>query len=89
MDITQIFLSITLTTITIFLIVVGFQLTQIFGELRKTLKKTNDIIEGFENGINEISSFLGGFRTFFNILDSVKKRRLLEKLEETIKKRLT
>lgn len=82
MDTTQILLTVTLSVTTIFLIIVGIQVVLLLRELRETLKKTNNIIEGFErvgmgveSGFNEVVGFFSGIKSVFRILDAFKKKR--------------
>lgn len=82
MDITQVLLSVTLTVTTVFLIVIGVQLIFLFKELRIMLRKVNDIVEGFEklgmnveSGFSELLGFFGGLKTFFKVMDAVRKRK--------------
>ncbi len=82
MDITQILLVVTLSVTTIFLVIVGIQVVLLLRELRDTLRRTNNIIEGFErmgmgveSGFNEVVGFLGGVKSVFKILDVFKKKR--------------
>lgn len=82
MDTTQILLAVTLSVTTIFLIIVGVQVVLLLRELRETLKRTNNIIEGFErvgmgveSGFNEVVGFFSGIKSVFRILDTFKKKR--------------
>lgn len=82
MDITQILLAVTLSVTTIFLVIVGIQVVLLLRELRETLRRTNNIIEGFErvgmgveSGFNEMVGFLSGVKGVFRILDAFKKKR--------------
>lgn len=82
MDVTQILLAVTLSVTTIFLVIVGIQVVLLLRELRDTLRRTNNIIEGFErvglgveSGFNEVVGFLGGIKSVFRILDVFKKKR--------------
>lgn len=76
MDTTQLLLTVVLTVTTILLVVVGIQLIFVLKELRKTLKKVNAIIEGFEkvgmsveHGFSELTGFFSGAKTLFKIVD--------------------
>ncbi len=82
MDTTQLLLTVTLTVSTIFLIVVGIQLIFVLRELRRTLKKINNIVEGveklgmgIEHGWNEITGFLAGAKTIFKLTDHLHRKK--------------
>jgi len=79
MDTIQILLLIVLVISTIFLTVVGIQLTLVLFELRKTLNNVNKIIKGFDNigvglqhGIGEATGFINGFKTLLKVIDLYK-----------------
>lgn len=79
MDTIQILLLIVLVISTIFLTVVGIQLTLVLFELRKTLSNVNKIIKGFDSigvglqhGIGEASGFINGFKTVLKVIDLYK-----------------
>lgn len=79
MDTIQILLLIVLVISTIFLTVVGIQLTIVLFELRKTLNNVNKIIKGFDNigvglqhGIGEATGFINGFKTLLKVIDLYK-----------------
>ncbi len=76
MDPTQLLLSVVLTVTTILLIVVGIQLVFVLREIRKTLRKVNEIVDGFEkmgvsleHSFSEMTGFLSGIKTLFKIVD--------------------
>lgn len=76
MDTTQLLLTIILTVSTIFVVIIGIQLILILKELRKSLKKVNNIVDGFESigmglehGLAEIVGFFNGFRVIAKTLD--------------------
>ncbi len=82
MDTTQILLAVTLSVTTIFLVIVGIQVVLLLREIRETLRRTNNIIEGFErvgmgveSGFNEVVGFFSGIKSVFRILDTFKKKR--------------
>ncbi len=79
MDTIQILLLIVLVISTIFLTVVGIQLTLVLFELRKTLNNVNKIIKGFDSigvglqhGIGEATGFINGFKTVIKVIDLYK-----------------
>lgn len=81
-DITQIFLVITLSVTSIVLAFVGYQIFQVFKELRIGLQKVNEIIGSFErlsdsveSGFKEVAGFASGFRSVFKILEIIKSRK--------------
>lgn len=76
MDTTQLLLSVVLTVTTVLLIVVGIQLIFVIREFRRTLRKVNEIIEGFEkigtsfeHSFSELTGFVAGVKTLFKIVD--------------------
>ncbi|OGK09252.1 hypothetical protein A2767_06945 [Candidatus Roizmanbacteria bacterium RIFCSPHIGHO2_01_FULL_35_10] len=76
MDSTQLLLTVVLTVTTILLVVIGIQLVFVLKELRKTLKKVNDIIENFEkmgvsleHSFSELTGFASGLKTIFRVVD--------------------
>ncbi len=82
MDTTQLLLTTTLVVTTIFLIVVGVQLVLVLMELRRTMRRVNSIVDGFErmghgveHGFSEVVGFLGGVKTLFKAADTLTKRR--------------
>ncbi len=79
MDTIQILLLIVLIISTIFLTVVGIQLTLVLFELRKTISSVNKIIKGFDSigvglkhGIGEATGFINGFKTVMKVIDVYK-----------------
>lgn len=85
MDSTQLLLSVVLTVTTVLLVVVGIQLVFVLKELRKTLKKVNEIIENFEkmgvsleHSFSELTGFTSGLKTIFKVVDffHAKKNKL-------------
>ncbi|MBI2641149.1 hypothetical protein HYW87_00960 [Candidatus Roizmanbacteria bacterium] len=82
MDTTQFLLTVVLTVTTILLIIVGIQLIFVLKEIRKTLRKVNTIIEGFESvgtslqhGLSELSGFVSGFKSILKIVDLIHEKR--------------
>ncbi len=82
MDTTQLLLTVTLTMSTIFLIVVGIQLIFVLRELRRTLKKVNNIVEGveklgvgLEQGWKELSGFVMGAKGVFKLIDHFHQKK--------------
>ena len=76
MDTTQLLLATTLIVTTLFLIIVGIQLFFVLRDLRTSINKVNEIIEGFEkvglgmeHGFQEIMGFFAGLKSFFKVLD--------------------
>lgn len=79
MDTIQILLLIVLVISTIFLTVVGIQLTLVLFELRKTLSNINRIVKGFDeigvglkHGLGEATGFINGFKTVMKVIDLYK-----------------
>lgn len=82
MDTTQLLLTVVLTVTTILLVVVGIQLIFLLREVRKTVKKVNSIIEGFEkvggsveHSFNEILGFFAGIKTIFKVVDVIHSKK--------------
>lgn len=82
MDTTQLLLSVTLTITTIILVIVGIQIVFVLKEVRKTLRKINSIIEGFEkiglgfdHGLKEVVGFIMGAKTLFKIADKFHQKK--------------
>jgi|GEM_PF-1027346 len=80
MDTIQILLLIVIIISTVFLTVVGIQLTVVLFELRKTLSNVNKIIKGFDSigvglkhGIGEATGFINGFKTVLKVIDVYKE----------------
>lgn len=76
MDSTQLLLTVVLTVTTILLVVIGIQLIFVLKELRKTLKKVNEIIDNFEkvglsleHSFSELTGFVSGLKTIFKVID--------------------
>lgn len=76
MDTTQILLIVTLGTMTVFAVIIGIQLIQVLGELRKTLRTVNKVIDGFEavglnieHGFGEVAGFVNGVKTIFKVFE--------------------
>ncbi len=79
MDTVQLLLLIVLAIATLFLTIVGIQLTLVLFELKKTLNSVNKIVKGFdtiavglEHGIGEATGFINGFKTFIKVFDLYK-----------------
>lgn len=79
MDTIQILLLIVLVISTLFLTVVGIQLTLVLFELRKTLSNINRIVKGFDeigvglkHGLGEATGFINGFKTVMKVIDLYK-----------------
>lgn len=82
MDTTQLLLTVVLIVTTILLVVIGIQLVFLLKEVRKTVKKVNGIIEGFEkvggsveHGFNEILGFFAGIKTIFKVVDVIHNKK--------------
>lgn len=82
MDTVQILLIIVLVLTTIFLAVVGVQLTLTLIETRKALKNANKIIQGFETtgiqlnkGVTEIGGFVTGFKSVMRLLEVIATKK--------------
>ncbi len=76
MDTTQLLLTVILTITTIILVIVGIQLIFVLRELRKILKRTNGVIDGFEklglsveHGFSEVVGFVAGLKTILKTID--------------------
>lgn len=76
MDTTQLLLTVTLTITTIFLVIIGIQLIFLLREARKTMRKMNSIIEGFEkagllveHGWAEALGFFSGIKSMVKLID--------------------
>jgi hypothetical protein len=67
MDLTEFLLRLTLITVTVFLVVVGVQHTLFFYELRKFIKKINNLTDGVEK------VGLGVFMAFKTIARSIER----------------
>ena len=81
MDTTQFLLTIILSLTTIFLVIVALQLVFLLIELRKILRKVNQIIDNFEkvgvslgHGFEEVLGFLSGFKIVLKIFDLFEKK---------------
>lgn len=86
MDLTQIFLVITLATTTIVLAAVGYQVFQVMREMKNILIKMNHVVGGLErmstsveSGFNEVAGFVGGAKSVFKILEIIKNRKSPDK----------
>jgi hypothetical protein len=82
MDTTQLLLTVVLTVTTILLVIVGIQLIFVLRDLRKTIRKINGIIEGFEkvggsveHGFAEILGFFSGIKTIFKVVDVIHSKK--------------
>ncbi|MBI1862747.1 hypothetical protein HYS00_01365 [Candidatus Microgenomates bacterium] len=82
MDLTQIFLVITLAVTTIVLIFVGYQVFLVLREMKNILVRMNNVVGGLErmstsveSGFNEVAGFVGGAKSVFKILEIIKNRK--------------
>jgi len=82
MDPVRALLIIVLVLTTLFLAVVGVQLILTLVEFRKTLKKMNRVIDGFESaGINlgtsisEMGGFVSGFKSIVRLFELVDAKK--------------
>lgn len=82
MDSTQLLLTVILTVSTFFMIVIGIQLIFVLKELRQTLKKANNIVDGFEkmgmsveHGFHEFVGFFSGFKTIFKLFEHLTNKK--------------
>lgn len=80
MDTIQILLLIVLVISTLFLTIVGIQLTLVLFELRRAIKNVNKIIKGFDvigvglkHGIGEATGFINGIKTILKVVDLYKE----------------
>lgn len=76
MDTTQLLLTLVLTITAILFVIIGIQLIFLLKELRKTLKKVNAIVQGFEStgvglehGLAEVIGFFNGFKSLLKLFD--------------------
>ena len=82
MDLTQIFLIVTLGVTTLVLVFVGYQMFQVLKEVKTILIKMNNVVGGLErmstsveSGFNEVAGFVGGAKSVFSILEILKNRK--------------
>jgi hypothetical protein len=82
MDTTQLLLTIVLSISCILLTIIGIQLIFILRDLKRTLDRTNRIIDGFESlgvgldhGLTEVVGFMNGFKTIMKALEVVHHKR--------------
>lgn len=82
MDPIQILLIIILTVSTFFLTIIGVQLFITLRELRKTLKKVNKVVEGFESmgvglnqGFQEVVGFMNGFKVILRAINVINQSK--------------
>ncbi len=82
MDPVQLLLTVVLTVSTIILVIVGIQLIFILKELRKTLKKINEIIVSFERfggslgyGFSELLGFFTGIKSLIKVFDIIRRKK--------------
>lgn len=82
MDTTQLLLLVVLSITTILLIFVGIQLIFVLREVRKTLRRINRVIEGFENlgvnvnqGFSELTGFIAGIKTLIATIEMLKDKK--------------
>ena len=82
MDPIQLLLNIVLTVSTILLVIVGIQLIFILKELRKTLKKINEIIVAFEKfggslgyGFSEVLGFFAAIKSLIKVFDILRRKK--------------
>ncbi len=82
MDTTQLLLTVVISITTVLLTIVGIQLIFVLKELRKTLIKTNAVIDNLEQmstaaeqGMEEFSGFFTGFKTLSRIIEFVHSQK--------------
>lgn len=82
MDTTQFLLTIVLSITTVLLIIIGIQLIFLLREVRKALKKVNNIVEGFEklglsveHGVSELKGFVTGIKAISKIVDLIHAKK--------------
>lgn len=82
MDLTQIFLIVTLGVTTLVLVFVGYEMFQVLKEVKNILIRMNNVVGGLErmstsveSGFNEVAGFVGGAKSVFSILEILKKRK--------------
>jgi len=81
MDTTQLLLTIILSLTTILLVIIGLQLILVLADLRKILRKVNQVIDGFEkvgtsleHGFDEVLGFFSGVKVLLKIFDLFEKK---------------
>ncbi len=82
MDITQIILSITLVTTTVFLVLIGIEVVKVLRQVRSMLTRIDTVVESFERmgtsvegGFNEVVGFFGGLKSVFKIMEFFQHRK--------------
>lgn len=82
MDSTQLLLTVVLSVTTVLLVFIGIQLVFVLRELRKALKKVNNIIDNFEkvgvsvgHSFSELTGFVSGFKTIFKVIDFIHAKK--------------
>jgi len=82
METTQLLLTIVLTITTILLIVIGIQLIFILKDIRKLLKKVNNIVDemekigfSFEHGLSEVAGFISSIKLIFRLINSFQSKK--------------
>jgi len=82
MDTTQLLLTVVLTVTTILLVIIGIQLIFVLKELRRVLKRANQLADGFEkvglsveHGFSEVFGFLSGIKTIFKVFEVIQNKK--------------
>jgi hypothetical protein len=82
MDTTQLLLIIVLAISCVLLVVVGIQVIFVLRELRSTLKRVNNVVDGFESlgvgldhGLTEVVGFFNGFKSIAKALEIVHQHK--------------
>lgn len=77
-DLTQVLLTIVITTLTILLVIIGIQVVKILQEVRKSLEKVNKILDdataisaSITKPVVGFSGFLDGFKDSVNLVETV------------------
>lgn len=86
MDTTQLLLIIVLSISCILLCIIGIQIIFVLKEFRSTLKRVNNVVDGFESlgvgldhGLSEVVGFLNGFKSIAKALEIVHQHKKNDK----------
>lgn len=82
MDTTQLLLIIVLAISCVLLTIVGIQVIFVLRELKATLKRVNNVVDGFESlgvgldhGLTEVVGFFNGFKSIAKALEIVHQHK--------------
>ncbi|MEO6508465.1 MAG: hypothetical protein ABIO02_00775 [Patescibacteria group bacterium] len=86
MDTTQLLLIIVLSISCILLTVIGIQVIFVLRDFRNTIKRVNNVVDGFESlgvgldhGLSEVVGFFNGFKSIAKALEIVHHHKKNEK----------